>query len=378
MPMKILIVGGGIAGCACAALLKKYDVADVVLIEKAPEFRNIGYLIALWETGRKILRELGVDDAIANKNSFEFTNDIIFDKSGRLLKEVPFELFKKLGPTVIIKRAALHEGLFGLLTGMDIRFNTTVERILQGDGVAIVEMSDGKKETFDLVIGADGIHSSVREKVFGPEYMHHYGWGVWMWWMSNDFAHPKDTVGYYGSGKVCAGLPFFDKAMATAISTVPPGTGHDLVTRRELLQKQFGDFCDDAKKILKKAPSAEEIYYADIAQVDMPLWHKGRVVLIGDAQHAVSPVTGMGASMAMEDASVLVEELRLRPTIDEALVRFASRRDPRIRSLRKIVNRLDGWMMAHGVLGFLRNRILAYIPDSFFINVLHRFVTEKV
>src|SRR3989344_4950314 len=123
--MKILIVGGGIAGCACAALLQKNGVGKVTVVEKAPEYRNIGYLIALWSTGRKVLKKLGIDEQIA-KNGCEYEVDLILDKNGRLLKAIPIEDFKRLGPTIVIRRADLHTGLFKLLSGTDVRFNTTV------------------------------------------------------------------------------------------------------------------------------------------------------------------------------------------------------------------------------------------------------------
>jgi 2-polyprenyl-6-methoxyphenol hydroxylase-like FAD-dependent oxidoreductase len=86
----------------------------------------------------------------------------------------------------------------------------------------------------------------------------------------------------------------------------------------------------------------------------------------------------MGASMAMEDASVLVEELRSKKSIDEALIHFAQRREKRIRSFRRMVNFLDGWTMAGGLLGRLRNRILPWIPESYFVRGMYKFVNARV
>lgn len=373
--MKVLIVGGGIAGCACAALLRKYDIAEVTLIEKAPEFRNIGYLIALWSTGRKVLKELGIDEQIA-KNGREYDAEIVRDKSGRLLKAVSLEEFRSLGPTLAVKRADLHRGLFELLHGVDVRFNVTCARIRQNEHDVDVEFSDGKSETFDLVIGADGIHSSVREKVFGPEFLKHYGWRVWMWWLPEGYTNSHDVVAYYGNGKACGTLPFSDASVVTLIAATPP-QAEISSDERSTVRALFSDFCSDARAIVATAPANEHMYCDDIARVEMPRWHKGQVALIGDAQHAVSPVTGMGASMAMEDASVLVEELRKGDGIEQALSRFATRRERRIRRFRKMVDRMDRWTMAEGILGSLRNIVLPFVPTWYFVHVLREFVEAR-
>src|SRR5262249_28790817 len=156
------------------------------------EFRNIGYLIVLWGSGRRILRELDIDTSVSSVRGFEYTADVIFDKHGGLMQAVPLAPFRSLGPTVVIKRTDLHTGLFELLRGVDVRFNRTVVSYFQHDGQVSVELTDGTKDTFDLVIGAYGVHSSVREQVFGSNFLHYYGWGAWMWWMANDNAHPNE------------------------------------------------------------------------------------------------------------------------------------------------------------------------------------------
>ncbi len=371
--MRVLIVGGGIAGCACAALLLKHKVAEVTLVEKAPEFRNIGYLIGLWSTGRKVLRELGIDERIA-KNANTFNSDTVFDKNGKLLKVVPSEDLEVLGPPIIIKRSALHQGLFELLHDVDIRFNTTCTKIEQQDNAINVEFSDNKREVFDLVIGADGTNSVVRKLVFGESFIHHYGWRVWMWWLPNNRKQHNDVTSYYGNGKICATLPFFDTSVATLFAKVSPGSKLDTDKPKHL----FMDFCARAQDIVGAASATEQIYSDDIVYVKMPRWHKGLIALIGDAQHAVSPVTGMGASMAMEDAWVLVEELRKNKSIQESLSNFAKRREKRINHFRKMVDRMDKWTMADGLLGYIRNKAIPLVPTWYFVNTMRRFVGAKI
>jgi 2-polyprenyl-6-methoxyphenol hydroxylase-like FAD-dependent oxidoreductase len=129
-----------------------------------------------------------------------------------------------------------------------------------------------------------------------------------MWWLPENDTNSHSVVAYYGSGKICGILPFFKMSVGSLFAKSEPHT-KNVDDERLRLQELSSDFCKDVQDIVATVPSNEHLYCDDIAYVNMPLWHKGRVVLIGDAQHAVSPVTGMGASMAMEDASVLVEEL---------------------------------------------------------------------
>lgn len=371
--MKILIVGGGIAGCACAALLQKYETAEVTLIDHAPEFKNIGYIIGLWGTGRKVLKELGIDGYIASKG-YKYDSDTIFDEKGRLIKIATLEDFKEL-ETIVIKRNDVHQSLFELLDGVHVRFNTTCANIEQEDEKVHVTLSDKTRETFDLVIGADGIGSAVREMVFGKEFLHRYGWRIWMWWFPRGQQQSNNAISYYGNGRVCSVLPYLDTPVAILVTKNSAKNTHDNSVRPESL---FVDFCKEVRDIVQTAPDSKDLYNDNISYVEMPVWHKGRVVLIGDAQHAASPVIGMGASMAMEDAFVLAEELRLRTNIDESLLAFAKRREKRIRRFRRIVNQMNRWTMADGVLAYVRNKILAFIPTRYFMNVLRRFIETEV
>ncbi|MBV9159040.1 MAG: FAD-dependent monooxygenase [Candidatus Kaiserbacteria bacterium] len=375
--MKVLIVGGGIAGCTCAAFLQMNGVAEITLIEKAPRFSTIGYLIGFWGAGRNIMKKLGVEHVLDEKG-FEYSEDIVRDQHGRLMKIIKPDALKHHGPAVVIKREDLHRALYELLGGVDVRFGTRVMNIMRQADSVIVVMSDGREERYDLVIGADGIRSSIRELVFGPGFVKSYGWGAWMWWMPQNYRAPKNPTGYYGLGKICGIAPFYGVSASLAVATVPPETGRDPASRREKLLDLFAEFTPEARAIIESAPAGSELYYDDISEVEMHEWYRGRVVLIGDAQHAVSPVTGMGASIAMEDAFVLAEELGRTQSIEDALARFAARREPRVRHFRRLVDHADGWVMTGGVLGYLRNALLPYVPEWYFTNMVDRFLRQKI
>lgn len=163
--MKILIVGRGIAGTALAGFLKKN--ADITLVDKFPQWDDIGYTIALWGNGRKILESLGVEHDIL-KESYEIPWDVFEDGEGHVLKQFTFKIFCPYGPTIVVTRTTLHRALITTLgEKVKVKFGTTVKEINQTSDGANVIFSDGEKGFFDLVVGADGIHSQVREMVFG-------------------------------------------------------------------------------------------------------------------------------------------------------------------------------------------------------------------
>jgi 2-polyprenyl-6-methoxyphenol hydroxylase-like FAD-dependent oxidoreductase len=376
--MKILVVGAGIAGSAFAAFAKKYDLGEVTLVDHAPEFRTIGYLIELWGNGRTILQKLGIDHEVAEERGFEYSHEVIRNRHGDILKSFALASLKASLPIVAIRRSDLHGSLVRLLTGIDIRFNTSIIGITQRIEKVEASFSDGTNDTFDLVVGADGTHSIVRDLAFGTGFLNYFGWGVWMYWLPESFHSGSDAMGYIGDGKICALLPLNGKSMGTLVAKVPRGTGKDLPTRRTQLAERFSEFCELARQIVDAAPASEEIYYDDVAYVEMPLWHTGRVALMGDAQHALSPVAGMGTSMALEDAYVLADELRKNKSdIDAVLVQYADRREKRMAQLRGASRRMDRWVMASGLLGRVRDAALPFVPTGYFMSAVRDFLQAE-
>lgn len=376
--MKILIVGAGVAGCAFAAFAKKYNLGEVVLVERAPEFRNIGFVIGLWGNGRRVLRELDLDKHIIDKKGYEVTWNAFEDMHAKLLKVWSFHPLRKLGITSVISRSDLHAGLIGALEGASIRFGTTVTAIGQKKDQVEVTFSDDKQENFDLVVGADGIKSSIRHLVFGPGLEKYYNWGVWVYWLPESFQHSSQIITEIDQGKLCSVFPLYERSVVWFVAPVPVGTGRNTETRLEILREQFKGFAGRVPQILALAPKAEEVFYDDLAHVDMPLWHKGSVVLIGDAQHAASPISGMGASMALEDAFVLAEELKTNNDVHSALHNFTERRKHRIKEYHRITERGDRWILAKGVLGRLRDFLLPFIPFSYFVKPARNLLEEDI
>lgn len=377
--MKILIVGGGVAGLSLAGFLNKYKISEVTLAERAPKFGTIGYLIGLWGNGRHILKKLDIDETVVGQHGCEIVWDEFEDSHDKPLKIISFVNFRKFGPSATITRSALQEGLVGTIGNTRIKFGTTIKSIEQTAGLVEVSFSDSTKDKFDLVVGADGAHSSVREQIFGSGFIKYYGWGAWVYWVPKLLEQKNKVIIRAGGGKLYALFPAKDLPIVLFMATVPPGTGKPIEKRANQLLANFKNFDNQIKNVLKVMPPPEQIFYDDLIHVDMPLWFQGRVTLIGDAQHATSPISGMGSSMAMEDAYVLADELRKNPhDINNALRSFAKRRHERITKFRKAVNRLDSWTMAGGLAGKLRDLLMPFIPASYFLRSIEKLLEEKI
>ena len=378
--MKILIVGGGIAGTTLAAFLQKNKKNKITLIDQAPKFGNIGFAIALWGNGQRVLKELGLTKSLVEKSGYPIPWDVVENSRGRVLSSIYFDIFKAFGPTVVLSRAELHESLISLLKNIDIRFGTTINKINNSENQTEVMFSDGKKETFDLVVGADGVHSKVRELVFGSNFLKYNGWRVWSFWIPEQMAHPAGAVDIIDDGKVYLIYPLYDKAVAMFGVTMPPKAKTVNISPIEDLHKAFKGFKPSVHSAID-AITDPKIFNDDINHVEMKdWWYKGRVILIGDAQHAISPITGMGASLALEDAFVLANELnKVSPrSISLALRKFSQRRSLRMRKMKKAAKRIDDWILARGFIGIARDLVTPWIPKGYFVNPIINLLKEKI
>ena len=177
--MKILIVGAGIAGLTVAALLKKRGYTPVI-IEKAHTLGTIGFSIGIWNNGRRVLQELGIAEEF-DKKGYPLPEYSIANGKGIVLKLYHFEEFVKKywPPRVQISRTEFYELLRNALGNLPIHTGTTIQSLHQNSDSVEVLLSNGKKEIFDVVIGADGIHSQMRDMVFGLDHIKYLGWRGW-------------------------------------------------------------------------------------------------------------------------------------------------------------------------------------------------------
>jgi 2-polyprenyl-6-methoxyphenol hydroxylase-like FAD-dependent oxidoreductase len=355
---RVLIVGGGIAGLALAPALARIGVA-VEVIERAPASQPAGAGMYLPGNAARALGALRLDTRAAPR-AIKIRRQRFCDHRGRLLCEVDVAgLWAAVGPCLALRRTDLHAFLREAAREVPIRIGPTVERLAQRDGIVSVEFSDATTSEYDLVVGADGIHSAVRrlvvfEATAVPQAVGQVGWrflaprppGVTTWSVM------------LGRGRAFLTLPLDDEWVYCYCDVLCPADHETPAEPREL----FTEFGQPAATLLDALDTAANAHVSTIEEIALDRWAYEHVVLIGDAAHATSPNMAQGAAMALEDALVLAECLHKIPAIPDALAAFHARRRPRTDWVRAQTHRRDHTRylppaIRDNVLRFLGRRI---------------------
>mgnify|MGYP000135607136 CR=1 FL=1 len=316
---EVLIVGGGLAGVTLANYLARQG-REPLIVEQAADWRDSGYGIGLWKDGLAVLDELGrletVREHAADPDGFE-----IRSSEGGLLTRTTIPPQETL--LLAIYRGDLHAALRSEIPDDWIRMGTSPERIDERSDEVVVTFDDGTTATFGLVVGADGVHSTVREQCFTRWTLREYDTYIWSLWASQDVDVGSDMVSVWGSGSEGFVARVGDRVgfnLAARLDDPPAPPARDALREQaETIGWQLPELLDG---------TADEPFFDRVRAVDCDTWHTDRVALIGDAAHAVHPISGMGASLALQDARVLAQELATGNPEDrsEALRRFERRR----------------------------------------------------
>ena len=337
--LRILIVGGGIAGLGlCRALLQQGLVPDI--IDRVSSWPSGGTGLYIPGNGVRALEELGLADQILAR-AVRMSHQRILDHTGRQLAEIELaQVWGGVGPCVGIARGELHRVLLESIAGVPIRLGTSVTGLRQHDDKVHVVFTDGSTGRYDLVVGADGIHSRIRQLLVGDIPPRHLGQLSWRFLV--DFSGAIDTwTVMLGPQRAFLTMPvgpnrLYCYADLATFATEDPTKG-DLVRFRAL----FADFAEPVPSILGELDGFDVIHFAPIEEIALDSWARGRVLLLGDAAHATSPNMAEGASMALEDALVLARMLRTHGSPEESVSAFIERRRARIRWVQQRTHRRD-------------------------------------
>lgn len=319
--MKVIICGAGIAGLSLAQRLAVKG-AHVVILEKAPGPRPGGYMIDFFGPGYDAAETMGVLPRIVELG-YHIDEVAYCDDAGRRRTGLRYERFAKAagGRVISVLRPDLERALREHLPAdVDLRYGRTITEVEnRADGVT-VSLDDGSTLTGDLLVGCDGIHSTVRALVFGTEdqYLRYLGFHTAAFTFDDPTAHAEvngrfcltdslhRAMGFYGlrDGRV---------AVFAVHPTADPTVPHDV---RATLRKEYRGLGWIAPRALASCPTPEQVYYDQVAQVVMPRWSSGRVTLLGDAAYAVSLLAGQGAALAVAGAYVLAEHVTRAPSIE--------------------------------------------------------------
>lgn len=375
--MRILIVGAGIAGLTLAALLRQRGMAST-LVERSENFRHLGYMLSLYPLGGRVLHGLGLYDALLKAgepaNRYRMCNG-----HGELVQEFDFaEITRRFGPIVSIGRPELIELLLGKVDRASIRFGTTVEAITDRGSDVAVAFSNGKTESFDLVVGADGLHSGVRRHLLGETLLKRTGWGGWVWW-TDRAETPADTITeFWGMGRFLGIYPV--KGRYGVFAGGPAASLHPDQTegRAARIKALLAPFQGKARAVLDALPDDHtDVFFWDLADTDSVEWAKGRLALCGDAAAGFLPTAGIGASMAMESAAVLADELSRTDAahLGNALDLYVSRRRKRVEGMQADSRHLAKMMLVESMpLAWTRDQLMRfYSIDMLIKNIAKSF-----
>jgi FAD-dependent urate hydroxylase len=325
----ILVVGGGVAGLTTAAALHQHGFT-VELVERRETWHAVGAGFLVHANGMRMLAALGLASGV------ETTGAVVrrwqfCDEQGEVLSDTDLEaLWGHAGRCVGIERTKLQGALLPGVAQVRCRLGTEVTSLVRDEARVSIGFSDGSSGDFDLVVGADGIRSTVRALALtstAPSYL-----GA-MNWRSVAPIRPVGLTAFQlnlGDGCVFGLVPLGSGRTYAFAYVADPLYRDPVEGRLERLRQRFSSFGPRVAAYLAALERDDEVICSAMEWMELGNVHAGRVVLVGDAAHASSPMMGQGGCMAMEDACVLAEELCVAATVEVALASYVRRRKPRV------------------------------------------------
>jgi len=332
---KVLVIGGGVGGMSASLALARRGV-DVELIDNDPHWRAYGAGISVTGLSLRAFDDLGILDEVREKG-FVGAGIRLRGPDGAVVMETPpaADDAPPVDRSGGIMRPVLHEILQQQVRNAGIAVTLGVEAadfVEQGDAVQVV-LSDGSERAVDLVVAADGIYSKTRAMLFPaaatPQFT---GQGCWR--IVADRPPEVDRAEMYLGGPVKLGLnPISaDKLYAFILEHVPDNPWFEEQAMLPHVAELLAPFGGHIADIRKNLGPDSLVNYRPLEWLLLPLpWHRGRVVLIGDAVHATTPHMASGAGAAAEDGLALAEELSRTDDLEAALTAFGHRRFERVR-----------------------------------------------
>ncbi len=359
--ISTLVVGGGIGGLSLARELAIRGL-PVTVLEKAAQLNPIGAGIIMNPNAMRVLERNGLAEAL-RPNAWPYLMRETCDQRGRLLAVRDYRpLYDsgKLSTGALVHRAHLLDVLYRGVPQEAVHFGVAVKSIdLTPDRVRLETERSGVFEA-DLLIGADGIHSQVRRHAFGeiePFYMGYRSHRL----LVDNVAGTRNFTEFLGRGQRIGLVPVSEKRLYVWTTFNSPREGPPLLDSADRFRELFRQFSDErVRRVLSQVRSPDEIISTEIEEIWLDQWARGRVVLLGDAAHAMTPNIGQGAGMAMEDAAVLAEQLasaqRGAQRLEQALENYVRRRKPRVESVMRISREVgDAGQQSNPIACWFRN-----------------------
>lgn len=344
---RVLVIGAGIGGLTAAIALRRQGIT-VDLIEIAETMAVYGVGIIQPNNTLRALDRIGVARACVDAGA-AFPGWQIFDRFGALLMAAPSPNDAAPDYPAIngVSRPALHRILSDAARalGIEVRLNTSVAAIDNGDEFAHVSFADGTHASYDLVVACEGIHSPTRSRLFGDTAKQAFtGQGVWRYNLPRPASMSWGGI-YFGEASKVGLVPLSPSAMYMFVVTAEPGNprheGQDLATKLRERLAEYGGLVAELAPLITDSTG---VVYRPMYNLMLPKpWHRGRVVVIGDAAHATTPHLAQGAAMAIEDAVLLAELVGAGADLATVLDAFAERRFARAKFVVDTSAQLAAW-----------------------------------
>jgi 2-polyprenyl-6-methoxyphenol hydroxylase-like FAD-dependent oxidoreductase len=351
--LSIAVVGAGMGGLAVAATLRQAGFA-VEVYEQAQRFRRIGAGIQMMPNSMKVLRGIGVEDrlrAIAFAPYSHLNRD---GYTGEMTRELPMPESLYGAPYLCMHRADLHDALLSAVPAETIHLNKKLIGLDQMNGQVTLSFADGTTAEADAVVGADGVHSTVRDIVVGPDEPIHKGRiayrAVFPAALMGGFDIGRSRTKWWGTDRHIV-IYYTNKAKGEVyfVTSVPEEAGW--MTRESWsakgdvkeLRAAYDGFHQDVRNVLEACPDCHK--WAILEREPLRTWSDGRVVLLGDSAHPMTPYMAQGAATSIEDAAILARCLKAvdGEDVEGAFKRYEAHRKPRT-SVVQAISSANTWM----------------------------------
>jgi 2-polyprenyl-6-methoxyphenol hydroxylase-like FAD-dependent oxidoreductase len=370
---NVLISGASVAGPALALWLSRYGFRPTI-VERAPAVRPGGYAVDFRGASMRVLEKMGL---LAEVKKMETRTGAItiVDSANKKIASMPDGF---TSGELEIMRGDL-AGIFYEATRQDAEyiFDDSITSITQGETGVDVTFLRERPRSFDLVIGADGLHSKVRSLVFGDEerFIHNLGYYVAIFTTPNHMNLDHSGL-YYGTlGKKVGIFSARENSEAKASfffrSPLLSYDRRDVAAQKEILRERFEMEGWEVPRLLKMMDEAPDFYFDSISQIRMDRWSLGRTALLGDAAYCASPVSGMGTGMAVVGAYILAGELHeANGDYSVAFARYEAEMREYVRQCQKLAEGAD-WFIPHTrVKQWLSSQMFRILPHTPWKNMM--------
>ena len=371
---SVLISGASIAGPALAFWLERYGFTPTI-VEASPSLRAGGQAIDVLGTATEVVRRMGLLDRVHDRSTGKRGTSYV-DATGTVRARISSEVFNGVGAhgDTEIQRGDLARVLYeATCDTVEYMFGDSITALAQDENGVQVSFEHAPPRRFDLVVGADGVHSRTRALAFGPEsqFARHMGYYICIYTIPNFLNLDHWELGYNTPGTVAGAYSARENSEAKAIFAWAAESFdydyRDVAQQQKILTDTYGGQGWQVPQLLAHLDDAPDFYFDAMTQIHMDTWCTGRVTLVGDAGYCASPLSGQGANLALVGAYTLAGELAAAAgdhTV--AFPGYEQRMRPMVEACQKFAEGTGAWYApASGTMIRFRNlnvRLLPYLP----------------